>query len=403
MRHPIVGFPSVHSSISTRRCHPSSKIGIEQSRQKTRCSLFQEWTRAQSKIDRQSGSGVSVYTTMIGLPTQTPSPFSPTAYQFCGKCCHVPPRCARPLFLRLQCDMHIDVCVPSPYVGTLARSSIRQTMMSWRASVTRCATYVPLIDPDVLSGLTTVRNAFTQVCKFPDKTQQRKTNLSDEDYAKNVISGSTWNAGYEDDEGSEGQKPQLRQPAPVSAGAHTKALNRDQMTLRECLESVPLQGFKRPNANGQDKVVLRNSKRAKVEQPKDEPATKGSGTSTNTTGCLIMPPPLGTSVVLFREPPFSSSRLIEDRSVTRPHRSANSLRKPFKTPFKTPSLRQDHVAKANDHDSIQAPERTVSSAPVQRMRTYDEVDEDDVEIAEVTTRQGPAAGHRRKPNKLLPP
>ena len=139
-----------------------------------------------------------------------------------------------------------------------------------------------------------------QVCKYPDKTRQQKTNLSDEDYAAAAISKSAWNVGYEEDEESEGQKPQQQQRAPVSAGGNTNTTNPGQQTLWDCLSSLPVQGFKRPNAHGRDKLVLPNSKKAKVEHATGEWTATGTGSSnsarTSTSACASLPRPLGKPV-----------------------------------------------------------------------------------------------------------
>ena len=144
-----------------------------------------------------------------------------------------------------------------------------------------------------------------QVCKYPDKTRQRITNLSDEDYAAVVLSKAAWNAGYEEDDESDGRKPQQQhqqqqQRAPVSAG--TKVADPGQQTLWDCLNSAPAQGFKRPNAHGRDKLVLPDSKRAKVGHAAGERSTTSAGstsgakTHTNTIASGTMPPPLGKPV-----------------------------------------------------------------------------------------------------------
>jgi hypothetical protein len=82
--------------------------------------------------------------------------------------------------------------------------------------------------------------------------------------------------------------------------------------------------------------------------------------------------------------------------VTRPHSSANSLRKPFKTPFKVPG---DPVAKANDRD--RQPEQVIPSPPVENQHALkDDESEDDVEIVEVHIKQEPddTADDQRKPH-----
>jgi len=142
------------------------------------------------------------------------------------------------------------------------------------------------------------------VCKYPDKTRQRKTNLSDEDNAAATISKSAWNDGYEEDDESDGRKPQQR--APVSAGANANAANPGQQTLWDCLNSAPVQGFKRPNAHGRDKSVLPNLKRSKVEHATNERTTMGTGstngTKTSTSTCASMPRPLGKPVAQLLSP-----------------------------------------------------------------------------------------------------
>ena len=124
-------------------------------------------------------------------------------------------------------------------------------------------------------------------------------NLSDEEYAAAVISKSAWNAGYEEDEESDGRKPQQpqqpQQRAPVSAGKNANP-NPGQQTLWDCLNSAPVQGFKRPNAHGHDK--LPNSKRAKVEHTRDEriSSTTNSANVSTSTHRASMPRPLGKLV-----------------------------------------------------------------------------------------------------------
>ena len=76
-------------------------------------------------------------------------------------------------------------------------------------------------------------------------------------------------------------------------------------------------------------------------------------------------------------------RLIAHGSVTRPHSSASSLRKPFKTPFKTPGERIDAIATAaHAHGPTQDQKHAVAPAPVQVVPTH-EADEDEVEIVAV--------------------
>ena len=89
-------------------------------------------------------------------------------------------------------------------------------------------------------------------------------------------------------------------------------------------------------------------------------------------------------------------------SVTRPHNSANSLRKPFKTPFKTPveNHRDHHVAIGNDRDGQSG--RGIPSPPAENQHAQkDEESEDDVEIVEVSIKQEPedddAADDQSKP------
>lgn len=233
------------------------------------------------------------------------------------------------------------------------------------------------------------------MCKFPDKTRQRKTNLSEEDCAAAVISTSAWNSGYEDEEDSEGRGPQQQQRAPLSAGASVNGLNPGQMTLWDCLNPAPAQGFKRPNAHGRDKSASHHLKRAKIEHGEDGRTTKGTSstnsasTSTSARPRASMPPPLGKSVTLLAQP-FSSSRLTEIWTVTRPHSSANSLRKPFKTPFKVPSESRNHPAKADDHIRGQQPDQGIPSPPLENQHTQkDEESENVIEIVEVQIKQEP--------------
>lgn len=239
-------------------------------------------------------------------------PFPPSAAcQFCRERHDVPTCCK--CSLDQSYVKYVLICVPSQYVGTLARSSMRRTTMSWRAFATRCATYVICSSMATSFSKSRCTTFITQVCKFPDKTRQRKTNLSDEEHAAAVISMSAWNTGYEDDEDFERRNPQQQQRrAPVSAGASTNAPNPGQMTLWDCLNSAPVQGFKRPNAHGQGKLALPDSKRAKKEHAKDERTTKGimsthsASTRTSSTGVRAdMPPPLGKP--LGRDPFLPSS------------------------------------------------------------------------------------------------
>jgi hypothetical protein len=161
---------------------------------------------------------------------------------------------------------------------------MRRTTTSWRVFATRCATCV------ICSSIVTIEHGrdILQVCKYPDKTRQRKTNLSDEDHAASAISRSGWNVGYEEDEEFEGQKPRQQQRAPMSAGGNANATHAGQQTLWDCLHSAPAQGFKRPNAHGRDKLVLPDSKRAKVEH---ERTATGIGSSSSVSASL--PRPLG--------------------------------------------------------------------------------------------------------------
>ena len=213
-----------------------------------------------------------------------------TADQFCRKRCNVPTCCTRCLVPCLRYELRVDVRSKSicRYFGEIIDTTDDDVMES---VCDKMCDVRPLP-----STAYSVRDVFIQVCKFPDKTRQRKTNLSEEDHAAAVISRSAWNAGYEDDDVPEGRKP-LQQPrAPVSAGART---NPGQKTLWDCLDSVPVQGFKRPNANGRDKL---NSKKAKVVHTMDEriatgtSSTRGSSTSTRSS----MPPPLSTSPLSLR-------------------------------------------------------------------------------------------------------
>ncbi|KAG8214332.1 P-loop containing nucleoside triphosphate hydrolase protein [Butyriboletus roseoflavus] len=240
--------------------------------------------------------------------------------------------------------------------------------------VSICRYFGEIIDTTDDDVMESICDKMCDVCKYPDKTPQRKTNLSDEEYAAAVISKSAWNTGYEDDEDSERRKPQQQQRAPVSAGASANAPNPGQMTLWDCLDSAPVQGFKRPNAHGHDKLGLPNSKRAKMEDrtTKGTISTNNASTSTSTGARASMPRPL----------------------VTRPHSSANSLRKPFKTPFKTPFQVPDeshnHVVKGNDHDRGRQSEKLIPSPPVQNHHAQnDEESDNDVEILEVRMKQEP--------------
>ncbi|KAH0826214.1 P-loop containing nucleoside triphosphate hydrolase protein [Lanmaoa asiatica] len=249
--------------------------------------------------------------------------------------------------------------------------------------VSMCRYFGEIIDTADDDVMESVCDKMCDVCKFPEKTRQRKTNLSDDNYAAAVISMSAWNAGYEDDEDSEGRnlqqqqpQPQQRQHVPMSAGTSVNALNPGQMTLWDCLNSAPIQGFKRPNGHGRDKQVLPNSKRTKIERAKDERTTSGTGStsSASTSARGSMPPPL----------------------VTRPHSSVNTLRKPFKTPFKTPLKvpGESHhlVAKVNDpgRDRDREPEQGVLSPPIGNQHAQkDEESKDTVEIVEVQIKQEP--------------
>ena len=128
--------------------------------------------------------------------------------------------------------------------------------------------------------------------------------LSDEDYAASVISGSAWNAGYEDDDGHDARQPVQPQDVPVSAGARAKQRDPGQKTLWDCLDSVPLQGFKRPSAHGRDKGMP-SLKKAKVAPTRDERTTTGTGAAEGGSArarrgaVASMPPPLSTSLVLL--------------------------------------------------------------------------------------------------------
>ncbi|KAI9568465.1 P-loop containing nucleoside triphosphate hydrolase protein [Boletus coccyginus] len=235
--------------------------------------------------------------------------------------------------------------------------------------VSMCRYFGEVIDTADDDVMESICDKMCDVCKYPDKTRQRKTNLSDEDYAAAATSRSAWNDGYEEDDECDGRKPQPQQQrAPVSAGANVNAANAGQQTLWDCLNSAPVQGFKRPNAHGRDKSVLPNSKRSKVEHAANERTTTGTSStnSTRTNTRASMPRPL----------------------VTRPHDSANSLRKPFKTPFKTPVENHHHVARGNDRDRQSGP--GVPSPPAENQHAQkDEESEDDVEIVEVLIKQEP--------------
>ena len=221
------------------------------------------------------------------------------AHQFCRKRHDVPTCCKRTL--RRDCGFEICVDVRPEsicrYFGDIIDTTDDVVMESVCDKM--CDVGSLLINRHVLVGKSTVYDVhhIIQVCKHPDKTRQRKMNLSDEDYAATAISRSAWNVGYEEDEESEGPKPQQQQRAPVSAGGNENPTNAGQQTLWDCLNPPPVQGFKRPTAHGRDKLVLPNSKRAKVEHAKDERTATGAGLSnsarTSTSACASMPRPLG--------------------------------------------------------------------------------------------------------------
>lgn len=80
--------------------------------------------------------------------------------------------------------------------------------------------------------------------------------------------------------------------------------------------------------------------------------------------------------------------------VTRPHSSANSLRKPFKTPFKTPfkAPSASHVQVAREKHQDRTPEHgVVSPRNTDRPTPKDEESEGDIEIVDVRIKQEPDA------------
>ncbi|KAG9309156.1 hypothetical protein JVU11DRAFT_10866 [Chiua virens] len=144
-------------------------------------------------------------------------------------------------------------------------------------------------------------NICDKMCDLPNGTRQRKTNLSEEDYAATAISKSAWNPGYEDAESDKQKAQPQAQRTSISEGAKANTPDPGQKTLWDCLNSVPVQGFKRPNAHGRDKLVLPpNAKKAKVEHIKDDKTSVGTNSSGSTSKSISaayssMPPPLVTT------------------------------------------------------------------------------------------------------------
>ncbi|KAF9222938.1 ATP-dependent DNA helicase [Gyrodon lividus] len=177
------------------------------------------------------------------------------------------------------------------------------------------------------------------VCKYPEKTQRRKENLSQQGYAAAFVEKSMSLATCDDDDG--GQQ--------FAAGASTSNSNAGQRTLRD----RNLKGSKRPH----ERDTFPESKKAKLEHS--------------------MPPAL----------------------VTKPHSSANGLKKPFKMPLKTAQAPEEiKVSDMREHDH--AP---VQRHPAGRDENNDEIEFVDADITEERTRRGRAdAGTSSNDDSELP-
>ncbi|KAH7885458.1 P-loop containing nucleoside triphosphate hydrolase protein, partial [Phlebopus sp. FC_14] len=141
-------------------------------------------------------------------------------------------------------------------------------------SICRC--FGEVVDTTNEASMKNLCDKMCDVCKYPEKTQRRKKNLSEEGHAAALVSRSTpWSAGNDDEDAS-------RRQQPSTSSSHIK---QDSRTLRDKNSTI---GSKRSNGND----APPNSKKAKYEQHS-------------------MPPALGEL-------------------------SVGNLKKPFKTPFKAP-------------------------------------------------------------------